>query len=170
MTSLLHGPLIKSGFRTFCHRCKHWTSVRPLRHPAAKTDFLQNQNSKIILTNSMMKPSKHLGRNHGMLRHEKCKRNKKKLAYFLPCLPFIFLNCISQNVILLCKNIKIFMMKKKHLNSTHTFSFLRNTIIPCKNASNLSLRQRNTSSVPLTRFYYFTLYIQETRQDKGRRE
>ena len=27
-SSVVHGPLTKSGFKTFCHLCKHCTSVR----------------------------------------------------------------------------------------------------------------------------------------------
>jgi hypothetical protein len=27
-SSLLQGPLIMEGFKTFYHLCKHWTSVR----------------------------------------------------------------------------------------------------------------------------------------------
>ena len=27
-SSAVHGPLTNEGFNTFCHRCKHWTSVR----------------------------------------------------------------------------------------------------------------------------------------------
>ena len=35
LTSLDHGPLKSSGFKTFCHLCRHWTSVRSLKHSAA---------------------------------------------------------------------------------------------------------------------------------------
>lgn len=30
----VHGPFINLGLSTFCHLCKHWTSVLPLRHVA----------------------------------------------------------------------------------------------------------------------------------------
>ena len=33
-TSAVHGPLTKPGLSTFCHRCRHCTSVRPGRHCA----------------------------------------------------------------------------------------------------------------------------------------
>ena len=35
LTSLDHGPLKSSGFKTFCHLCRHCTSVRSLKHSAA---------------------------------------------------------------------------------------------------------------------------------------
>ena len=34
LTSAVHGPLTNPGFNTFCHRCKHCTSLRPGRHAA----------------------------------------------------------------------------------------------------------------------------------------
>ena len=36
LTSLDHGPLINSGFRTFCHLCRHCTSVLSGKHSAGK--------------------------------------------------------------------------------------------------------------------------------------
>lgn len=35
-TFLLQGPLTRSGFRTFCQRCRHWTSVLSGTHSAVK--------------------------------------------------------------------------------------------------------------------------------------
>jgi hypothetical protein len=36
LTSLDHGPLTSSGFKTFCHLCKHWTSVLPGKDSAGE--------------------------------------------------------------------------------------------------------------------------------------
>jgi len=38
LTSLDHGPLTNSGFRTFCHLCKHCTSVLSGKHSAEKVE------------------------------------------------------------------------------------------------------------------------------------
>jgi len=37
ITSLDHGPLTSSGFKTFCHLCRHCTSVLSLKHSASNT-------------------------------------------------------------------------------------------------------------------------------------
>lgn len=37
-TSLVQSPLTRSGSTTFCQRCRHWTSVLPVRHSAAKNN------------------------------------------------------------------------------------------------------------------------------------
>jgi hypothetical protein len=43
LTSLDHGPLINSGFRTFCHLCRHCTSVLSGKHSAGKVkDYCVN--------------------------------------------------------------------------------------------------------------------------------
>ena len=33
-SSVVHGPLTSSGLRTFCQRCRHWTSVRSSKYSA----------------------------------------------------------------------------------------------------------------------------------------
>lgn len=38
-TSGVHGPLTRLGFRTFCHRCRHCTSVRPSKYSAMRFQF-----------------------------------------------------------------------------------------------------------------------------------
>lgn len=35
-TSFVQGPFTSSGFRTFCQRCKHCTSVLPFKHSAVE--------------------------------------------------------------------------------------------------------------------------------------
>jgi hypothetical protein len=43
LTSLDHGPLTSSGFKTFCHLCKHWTSVLPGKHSAGEKKVVHQE-------------------------------------------------------------------------------------------------------------------------------
>lgn len=44
LTSLVQGPLTSSGFNTFCHLCKHCTSVRSLKDSATASTILTKRN------------------------------------------------------------------------------------------------------------------------------
>mmetsp|Transcript_138076 Transcript_138076/g.335613 ORF Transcript_138076/g.335613 Transcript_138076/m.335613 type:complete len:222 (+) Transcript_138076:222-887(+) len=39
-SSFVHGPFTSSGLRTFCQRCRHWTSVRSSKYSAIFFQFL----------------------------------------------------------------------------------------------------------------------------------
>ena len=57
MYNITHGPLISLGFNTFCHLCRHCTSVRSLKElailfqffaPYSSTNFLSCSSSSVV--------------------------------------------------------------------------------------------------------------------------
>ena len=49
VTSWVQGPLTRPGFSTFCHRCRHCTSVRPDRHWAIFFQHLPSNRTTAVL-------------------------------------------------------------------------------------------------------------------------
>ena len=49
-SSAVHGPLINDGFKTFCQRCKHCTSLRPGRRDEMSFQFFAPCSSTASLT------------------------------------------------------------------------------------------------------------------------
>ena len=129
-SSGVHGPLTSSGLSTFCHRCRHCTSVRlslkytatrrrkiktarvshrlPHHRASIETPYARTPSLSLILSLSL--PRVHLARFQNI--------TKKKRTNLLPILPSVHLHRLTQQLILHAANERL-SVTPQHSRTNH---------------------------------------------------